>query len=241
MARDQGVYKDVVSLGHGGMEHDMGAMRASPTAAQAPAAAPDPHAGHVMPAPTPPPPDPHAGHVMPQSAAPDPHAGHDMSATSGAMQVHPPSEQGNPLVDMQTMSPSSKLDDPGIGLRDNGRRVLTYADRTSVFDDPDGREPRSANTRLTCRRAAVGAIESRPTRWDGGRITATCSSTWRLGCSGKYAWTKGGSHDAARGCCRGCQRSRLVTCNRVRASAGPGGRASARATATGAHTNSARG
>ena len=29
----------------------------------------------------------------------------------------------NPLVDMQTMMPASKLDDPGIGLRDNGRRV----------------------------------------------------------------------------------------------------------------------
>ena len=38
------------------------------------------------------------------------------------------SESGNPLVDMQTMTPTSRLDDPGIGLRDNGRRVLTYAD-----------------------------------------------------------------------------------------------------------------
>ena len=41
----------------------------------------------------------------------------------------------------QTMSPSAKLDDPGIGLRDNGRRVLTYADLASPFADPDGREP----------------------------------------------------------------------------------------------------
>lgn len=63
--------------------------------------------------------------------------------TSGAasMQTHPASEAGNPLVDMQTMTPSHKLDDPGIGLRDNGRRVLTYADLKSAFDDPDGREP----------------------------------------------------------------------------------------------------
>ena len=44
------------------------------------------------------------------------------------MPKHPPTEDGNPLVDMQTMMPESKLDDPGIGLRDNGRRVLTYAD-----------------------------------------------------------------------------------------------------------------
>jgi CopA family copper-resistance protein len=57
------------------------------------------------------------------------------------MQAHPPSEEGNPLVDMQTMMPTSRLDDPGIGLRENGRRVLTYADLRSLFDDPDGREP----------------------------------------------------------------------------------------------------
>jgi CopA family copper-resistance protein len=57
------------------------------------------------------------------------------------MQTHPASETDNPLVDMQTMMPVAKLDDPGIGLRDNGRRVLTYADLRSVFPDPDGREP----------------------------------------------------------------------------------------------------
>ena len=91
--------------------------------------------GHAAPAA-----DPHAGHSMPSPPA-DPHAGHDMAASGGAIQTHPDSEEGNPLVDMQTMAPSSKLDDPGIGLRDNGRRVLTYADLKSVFDDPDGREP----------------------------------------------------------------------------------------------------
>ena len=65
--------------------------------------------------------------------------GHGGPAT--AMQAHPASEDGNPLVDMQVMQPSSRLDDPGIGLRDNGRRVLTYADLRSAFADPDGREP----------------------------------------------------------------------------------------------------
>jgi CopA family copper-resistance protein len=58
-----------------------------------------------------------------------------------AAQSHPDSESGNPLVDMQAMSTSPRLDDPGIGLRDNGRRVLTYSDLRSTFDDPDGREP----------------------------------------------------------------------------------------------------
>ncbi|AZD66745.1 copper-resistance protein, CopA family [Pseudomonas chlororaphis] len=68
-------------------------------------------------------------------------SGMDHGAMGGAMQSHPASEDGNPLVDMQTMSPTPKLADPGIGLRNNGRRVLTYADLRSTFEDPDGREP----------------------------------------------------------------------------------------------------
>ncbi|QXI48418.1 copper resistance system multicopper oxidase [Pseudomonas anuradhapurensis] len=64
-----------------------------------------------------------------------------MTGTSAAMQRHPASETNNPLVDMQTMSPTPKLSDPGIGLRNNGRRVLTYADLRSTFPDPDGRAP----------------------------------------------------------------------------------------------------
>jgi CopA family copper-resistance protein len=149
----------MADMGHGGMGHDMGAMTAAPAAtgrsgaskpdphaghAGAPAAAPDPHAGHQMPSEPAPKTaaDPHAEHRMPAQQPADPHAGHDMSKMAGAMQEHPASENGNPLVDMQTMTPTSRFNDPGIGLRDNGRRVLTYADLRSVFDDPDGREPR---------------------------------------------------------------------------------------------------
>jgi CopA family copper-resistance protein len=95
----------------------------------------------------------HSGHVMPPPAdSSDPHAGHHMAAAPqpGATQPHPTSEQGNPLLDMQTQSPMPRLEDPGIGLRDNGRRVLTYADLHSVFADPDGREPqRSIELHLT--------------------------------------------------------------------------------------------
>ena len=54
---------------------------------------------------------------------------------------HPSSENDNPLVDMQATMPMSRLDDPGIGLRENGRRVLTYSDLGSTFPDPDGRDP----------------------------------------------------------------------------------------------------
>ena len=125
-APDARVMLTMDDMGHGGMGHDMSAMD-KPVPAKPGAKAGDP--------------DPHAGHAMPQKPAPpaDPHAGHAMSGTG--MQAHPASERGNPLVDMQTMAPTSRLDDPGIGLRGNGRRVLTYADLKSVFEDPDGRDP----------------------------------------------------------------------------------------------------
>ena len=69
-------------------------VRAAPKPAlPAPAAAPDPHAGHAMPGMTMPQPpteaDTHAGHVMPpapsSTTAADPHAGHDMSSMAGGM------------------------------------------------------------------------------------------------------------------------------------------------------------
>ena len=73
------------------------------------------------------------------------HSGHDMASMTDmqgdGMQTHPASETGNPLVDMQTMMPTSKLDDPGIGLRDNGRKTLSYSMLRSLFEDPDGRVP----------------------------------------------------------------------------------------------------
>jgi CopA family copper-resistance protein len=68
------------------------------------------------------------------------HGGATATAPSGPPQ-HPASERRNPGVDMQTATPTPQLADPGVGLRDNGRRVLTYADLRSVFADPDGREP----------------------------------------------------------------------------------------------------
>ena len=89
-----------------------------------------------------------AQEVKPDKA--DPHAGHDMAGMQGdampgmgqgGMVTHPASETGNPLVDNQAMSVSSRLDDPGNGLRDNGRKVLTYGMLKSTFEDPDGREP----------------------------------------------------------------------------------------------------
>ena len=84
-------------------------------------------------------------HQMARASAGGHDDGHGMTAIpphgATAPLTHPPTEHRNPFVDMQTMTPTSRLDDPGIGLRDNGRRVLTYADLHSAFEDPDGREP----------------------------------------------------------------------------------------------------
>ncbi len=69
------------------------------------------------------------------------HGAHGGATTTGKAPQHPASERNNPLVDMQSSATDPKLDDPGIGLRDNGRQVLTYGAMRSLFEDPDGREP----------------------------------------------------------------------------------------------------
>src|SRR3546814_17192322 len=81
------------------------------------------------------------GHAAPGNASMQ--MDHSMHGASGAnaMVSHPASETGNPAVDMQTMTPSRALDDPGIGLRGNGRKVLTYADLKSAFAYPPPPEP----------------------------------------------------------------------------------------------------
>ena len=74
---------------------------------------------------------------MDMPASPPAHVPDAMPAMN--MDMRP--ARGNPLVDMRSPSPTPRLDDPGIGLRDNGRTVLSYAMLRSAFDDPDGREP----------------------------------------------------------------------------------------------------
>ena len=63
------------------------------------------------------------------------------AAAHDARGSHPPSEHRNPAIDMQVEAPTARLDDPGVGLRGNGRRVLTYASLRTLAPDPDGREP----------------------------------------------------------------------------------------------------
>ena len=46
-----------------------------------------------------------------------------------------------PMVDSIAPDPRTNLDDPGVGLRDNGRRVLTYADLRTLAGPIDPRMP----------------------------------------------------------------------------------------------------
>ncbi len=77
----------------------------------------------------------HAGHVMQASSAIAP-AGKGSSAPV----VHPDTENGF-QVDMQVDTPNDQLNDPGIGLRNNGRHVLTYGELRNLNPTPDPRDP----------------------------------------------------------------------------------------------------
>jgi len=55
------------------------------------------------------------------------HGAMAMGDSTSAAPHHAPAEFG-PFVDSLAEQPHSQLDDPGLGLRNNGRRVLTYAD-----------------------------------------------------------------------------------------------------------------
>jgi CopA family copper-resistance protein len=69
--------------------------------------------------------------------------GMDHGATEDTVRAapnHAPAEYG-PNVDSLAMQPQSRLDDPGAGLRNNGRRVLTYADLHTLGGPIDHRPP----------------------------------------------------------------------------------------------------
>lgn len=81
----------------------------------------------------------HSGHQMPTGNAQTGQMNHSGGASQRVR--HARSEFG-PSVDMRVDMPRTNLDDPGIGLRNNGRRVLTYADLSTVGGpmDPRGAE-----------------------------------------------------------------------------------------------------
>jgi FtsP/CotA-like multicopper oxidase with cupredoxin domain len=63
-----------------------------------------------------------------------------MGDMTGMARAHHARTEYGPSVDMRVDTPRTDLDDPGVGLRDNGRRVLTYADLHTVGGPLDPRD-----------------------------------------------------------------------------------------------------
>ena len=83
------------------------------------------------------------GEMTSDHQAGDHGSGHNMSGMASAAPImarHASTEFG-PSTDMRVDYPRTNLDDPGIGLRETSRRVLTLADLHSVGGNPDPREP----------------------------------------------------------------------------------------------------
>ena len=112
--------------------------------------------------------------------------GHDMSAMQGDMMMgeppkprpmarHARTEYG-PGVDMRVDMPRDNIDDPGVGLRDNGRRVLTYADLHTIGGPLDKRAPgREVELHLT------GNMERYMWSFDGQKFSDSKPLHFRLG------------------------------------------------------------
>jgi len=62
-----------------------------------------------------------------------------MGDMTGVARAHHARTEYGPSVDMRIDTPRTNLDDPGVGLRDNGRRVLTYVDLHTVGGPLDPR------------------------------------------------------------------------------------------------------
>jgi len=78
----------------------------------------------------------HGGMAMDHSA----HAmGGSMAMGGGPVRVRHAKTEYGPSADMRVDTPRTNLDDPGIGLRNNGRRVLTYADLHTIGGPMDPR------------------------------------------------------------------------------------------------------
>lgn len=69
-----------------------------------------------------------------------PMGGMAMGAVAEKVKVRHAKTEYGASVDMRVDSPRTNLDDPGIGLRNNGRRVLTYADIHTIGGPLDKRD-----------------------------------------------------------------------------------------------------
>jgi CopA family copper-resistance protein len=101
--------------------------------------------------------------------------GSEASGTTTTVAHHARTEYG-PGVDMRVDMPRTNLDDPGIGLRNNGRRVLTYADLHTIGGPLDPRLPgREIELHLT------GNMERYMWSFDGEKFSDAKPLHFRLG------------------------------------------------------------
>lgn len=83
----------------------------------------------------------HDGHNMAAMQHGDAESDSHTTSMNHSAPVHHARTEYGPGVDMRVDMPRDNSDDPGIGLRDNGRRVLTYADLHTIGGPLDAREP----------------------------------------------------------------------------------------------------
>jgi CopA family copper-resistance protein len=73
-----------------------------------------------------------------------------MDMKKGVIPITPLEEDRGVQTTMRAMDPQYRLDDPGVGLRNNGRKVLTYSDLKSLTPTTNDRYPdREIVLRLT--------------------------------------------------------------------------------------------
>jgi CopA family copper-resistance protein len=101
--------------------------------------------------------------------------GNAPAAPSRGMSHHAKTEYG-PGSDMRVDMPRDNIDDPGIGLRDNGRKVLTYADLHTIGGALDKRDAgREIELHLT------GNMERYMWSFDGQKFSDSKPLHFRLG------------------------------------------------------------
>lgn len=92
----------------------------------------------------------HSGHNMGGMAATTAAMGSGKAGYGSSSKIAHVETEFGPHVDMRSEAPQYRLDDPGVGLRNNGRKVLTYSDLYNLNKTPDPREPeREINLHLT--------------------------------------------------------------------------------------------
>ncbi|OJY70053.1 MAG: copper-binding protein [Sphingobium sp. 66-54] len=84
----------------------------------------------------------HAGSMSADSGAAAPSASHGMAGMKMRdTTLLPPDVKLGPGIDMVSMMPVDKWDDPGVGLRDVPHRVLRYGQLIALTPGPDPRSP----------------------------------------------------------------------------------------------------